>query len=94
MSRVLCPLESLISDLLIRLLFSLAPSGYALVHMTSSHKTTVLCLSIFPYSKVQPLDLLTPEMAFLTLASPGYALVHMTTSHKTAALSLFGVLGF
>jgi hypothetical protein len=42
MSRVLCPLESPISDLLIRPFFALAPSGYTLVHITSPHKTTIL----------------------------------------------------
>jgi hypothetical protein len=42
MSRVLYPLESPISNFLIHPFFALAPSGYALVHITSPHKTAIL----------------------------------------------------
>jgi hypothetical protein len=45
-----CPLELMNSNSLICSLPALAPPGYALVHVTASHKTTALCLSGFGVS--------------------------------------------
>jgi hypothetical protein len=45
-----CPLEIVNSDSPMCSLPALAPPGYALVHVTASHKTTALCLSGFRVS--------------------------------------------
>jgi hypothetical protein len=78
---------------------TISPLGYALAHMTTSHKTAVLFPLGLINMRARPLVKGTPELPIsdfpkwpLHISPPGYALIQVTTPHKTSFLFLSGFI--